>query len=171
MPGTEVLDVVDEHDRVVGEATIEVCLSEGRLHRAVAVLVARRDGRLVLQQRSASDLWQPGKWTLSCTGHVRKGEDYPTAGARELKEELGIEAQLKQVGKYLVPPITDGRLTEHEWTALFFAETDAALRPDPEELQDARDFSEREVEAMMRERRLTEDAVILMRRFLEGTRQ
>ncbi len=164
------MDVVDEHDVVVGEATIEECLNEGRLHRAVAVIVARRDGRLVLQQRSATDLWQPGRWTLSCTGHVKKGEDYPSAGARELKEELGIEARLRQVGKYLVPPITDGRLTEHEWTTLFLAESDAALRPDPEELQDARDFTEREVEAMIAGRKLTEDAVMLMRRFLQNSR-
>ena len=84
LPATEELDLVDEEDRVVGSATIEECLVKGILHRAVAVLVIRRDGRFVLQQRSKSDLWQPGLWTLSCTGHVKGGETYASAASREL---------------------------------------------------------------------------------------
>ena len=49
------VDVVDHEDRVVGVATIGRCLREGLVHRAVAVLVNRENGAVVLQQRSRND--------------------------------------------------------------------------------------------------------------------
>lgn len=159
------LDVVDGGDRVVGSATIESCLRKGILHRAVAVLVVRSDGSLVLQQRSKKDMWQPGMWTLSTTGHVKMGEGYAGAAARELKEELGLESPVHERGRFLVPPVTDGTLTEHEWVALFDSSTDSALSIDPVELEAARSFSRAEIREMIGEGRLTDDATFLLKKY------
>lgn len=170
MPATpEQLDVVDDDDRVVGSATIEECLSSGTLHRAVAVLVARSGGRFLLQQRSVKDLWQPGMWTLSCTGHVRRGETYRAAAARELDEELGLRAPLTERGKFLLPPVTEGPLTEHEWVALFGSSTDSDVRIDPSELQGAAEFSRGQLEAVMAGGMLTQDAKFLLRKYFAQT--
>ncbi|HMD78774.1 MAG TPA: isopentenyl-diphosphate Delta-isomerase, partial [Nitrososphaerales archaeon] len=68
MPGLEEVDLVDDDDLVIGSARLSDCLAKGLLHRAVAVLVLRRTGTVVLQRRSESDLWNPGLWTISCTG-------------------------------------------------------------------------------------------------------
>lgn len=168
MPKGEELDVVDNGDKIVGSSTIEECLASGALHRAVAVVVVRSDGSIVLQRRSKSDAWQPGMWTLSCTGHVKKGESYAEAAARELKEELGLVSRIRERGRYLIPPITDGELTEREWVALYDSETDSELRIDKAELEAADSFSRADVKSMMGKGKLTGDAEILLTKYFES---
>lgn len=57
-------------------------------HRAVHVLLECR-GRLIIQQK-ASGTENAGKWSSAASGHVRAGESYRAAAARELHEELGL---------------------------------------------------------------------------------
>ncbi len=163
MPASEVVDLVDADDKVVGRATLGRCLREGLLHRAVAVLVVRRGGELVLQRRSRNDAWHPGRWTLSCTGHVKSGEGYTAAAKRELAEELGIRSRVRPLGRYLLPKIRAGRLTEWEMVALYLCPTESAATPDPGELEEAREFDEGGVATMLAGRKLTPDARMLLR--------
>jgi len=166
MPGTEEVDIVDDDDAVIGGAPLSDCLEKGLLHRAVAVLVRRSSGSYVLQRRSESDLWNPGMWTISCTGHVRRGESYLQAAARELSEELGIGGSLRLLFKLKLPPIREGSFTEHEWTTFFITATDDPVTPDPQELSGVRELSKAELERMVEGGSLTEDAKILLRRYL-----
>jgi isopentenyl-diphosphate delta-isomerase len=159
----EAVDVVDRQDRVVGTSTVSECLRRGLLHRAVAVVVSRSDRRIVLQQRSRRDAWRPGMWTLSSTGHVKSGEAYADAAARELKEELGIEAPLSFLCKRRLPAMREGGLTECEWVALYSATSDAEARVDPGELEGARAFSRGEVTSLIERGDLTPDAAILLK--------
>jgi isopentenyl-diphosphate Delta-isomerase len=160
--GNEAVDLVDERDTVVGVSTVGECLERGLLHRAVAVIVTRANGRLLLQERSRRDQWHPGRWTLSSTGHVKKGESYEEAASRELMEELGLRAELTMRRKYLLPPFTEDGLTEREWVALFEATSDAPVMIDHVELESVREFSPSEVKKMLEGEKLTPDAVILL---------
>lgn len=168
MPAGERVEVVDKDDRVVGAATLADCLSRGLLHRAVAVAIARPDGRVILQQRSRRDAWHPGRWTLSCTGHVKEGETYAQAAARELLEELGIDAPLTPMRKYLLPTIRDGRLTENEWVTLFSATSDAKVDADPVELEGVKEFTSVELREMLEGEELTPDSVFLLSEYLRA---
>jgi isopentenyldiphosphate isomerase len=102
-PMVEYLDVVDEDDRVVGRRTSRDCLEEGLLHRAVIIFLRDTKGRAYLKKRSSSMSWYPSHWSASCTGHVSSEESYHEGAKRELKEELGLECELVQVGKFLSP--------------------------------------------------------------------
>jgi isopentenyl-diphosphate delta-isomerase len=168
MTGTEEVDTVDDSDRVVGSAFLGDCLERGLLHRAVAVLVLRSSGSVILQRRSESDLWNPGLWTISCTGHVKRGESYFQAATRELAEELGIAGSLRQLFKLKLPPMREGKLTEYEWTGFFTTLTDAHVTPDPQELSGVREVSRAEVEQLVKSGPLTEDARILLREYLNS---
>ena len=163
MSGDELVDLVDEHDRVTGTAAIRECLEKGLLHRAVAVLVVRSNGGFLLQQRSRRDLWQPGLWTLSSTGHVKAGETYDSAAARELKEELGLVARLDRQRKYLLPPIRAGALTEKEWVTLYVARSDLPCKIDPSEVEAAEEVDEPRLRRMFDDGSMTPDAVFLMK--------
>ena len=88
--GVEIFDVVDEHDRVVGQAPRAEVHAQGLRHRAVHVLVFNAAGAVFLQQRSMRKDLAPGLWDSSCSGHLDAGEDYDTAAVRELGEELGL---------------------------------------------------------------------------------
>ena len=161
----ELVDLVDDNDRVVGAASVRECLEGGLLHRAVAVLDVRGSGRFVLQQRSRKDRWQPGLWTLSSTGHVKSGETYESAAARELEEELGIGARLSKLNKYLLPPISNGGLTEREWVTLYAGSSDSPVSVDPVELEGAEEFDLAGARKMIREGSITPDAAFLLEEY------
>lgn len=164
----EEVDVVDEDDRVVGVATLERCLQEGLLHRAVAVLVKRRNGAVVLQQRSRNDVWHPGLWTVSCSGHVHRGESYEDAASRELGEELGIKSHVEMFGKFLLPPISSNGMTEFEWISFFTTVTDAALNIDPVELESATEVAQPDLMTVLAEWPITPDAKVVLREYLKS---
>ena len=162
------LDVVSDDDAVTGTATIKDCLGKGLLHRAVAVLVVRSDGRFLLQQRSRGDRWHPGLWTLSSTGHVMAGETYDHAAARELSEELGIAAELVNLKKLLLPEMKSGGLTEREWVTLYVARTDMPCSIDRNEVESAEEVNEPRLRRMFGDGSMTPDAVTLMTDYLEN---
>lgn len=89
----DIFDIVDENDRVVGQATRSEAHARKLRHRAVHVLIFNEAGEVFLQKRAASkDTW-PGAWDSSCSGHVDSGEDYLRAAYRELEEELGYKPE------------------------------------------------------------------------------
>ncbi len=91
-PQTELFDVIDEQDRVIGQTTrYKAHRDPSLLHRSIGILVFRGD-EVFLQKRSATKDTLPGLWTCSVTGHVDSGEDWLHAAKRELHEEIGIEA-------------------------------------------------------------------------------
>lgn len=164
-PKSEEVDLVDDEDRVVGSAPLSECLSRGLRHRAVAVLVLRSNGTVLLQRRSERDLWNPGLWTLSCTGHVKRGETFAQAAGRELSEELGLASPLRELWKILLPPFREGSLTEREWVTMYDTRTDSVAAPDPVELAEVKEVSLKELDRLIMGGPLTEDARILLRRY------
>ena len=88
--GSELVDVVDDDDRVVGTVTRAEMRAGRLMHRAVFIAVVHPDGRLLVHRRSeAKDIW-PGWWDLAVGGVVAAGEAYDSAARRELAEEVGV---------------------------------------------------------------------------------
>ena len=81
--------MVDEQDRVTGQAARRVVHAQGWRHRAVHLLVVNAAGQVFLQKRSKTKDLFPGIWDSSAAGHVGAGEDYDGTALRELEEELG----------------------------------------------------------------------------------
>ena len=94
----ELFDVVDENDRVTGQAPRAQVHAEGLRHRAVHILLFNRAGEIYLQRRSHLKDTCPGLWDSSAAGHLDAGEDYLQSAERELTEELGLEGvELKNI--------------------------------------------------------------------------
>ena len=96
---TESFAVVDEQDRVTGAASRAEVHGNNLRHRAVHLFIFNRAGDLLLQKRSRWKDRHPNLWDSSAAGHVGAGEEYDSTAARELEEELGVEANLGRVGK------------------------------------------------------------------------
>jgi 16S rRNA (adenine1518-N6/adenine1519-N6)-dimethyltransferase len=95
------IQIVDDKDEPIGEASMQEAHDEGLLHRIVLVVVKDENGRILLQKRGLTMATNPGRWDVSAAGHVDAGEDYLTAAKRELKEEIGIEgADLRETAYY-----------------------------------------------------------------------
>ncbi len=100
----ERVDVVDEHDRVVGTVDRSVMRARNLRHRAVFVLVHSTRGEVLIHRRSDSkDVW-PGQWDVAVGGVVAAGEGYDAAAVRELAEEIGVH-----VGLDALQPLGGGR--------------------------------------------------------------
>ena len=91
--------VVDEADRVVGQASRATVHGNNLLHRAVHILLFNRRNEIFLQKRSRLKDRHPCLWDSSAAGHVDAGEDYDAAAARELREELGVNVPVTRVVK------------------------------------------------------------------------
>lgn len=87
----ELFDVVDEQDRVVGQATRGEVHRKKLWHRAVHAWVFNARGDVFLQKRSLLKDMAPGLWDSSCSGHLDAGESYDQAIVRELEEEIGVQ--------------------------------------------------------------------------------
>jgi isopentenyldiphosphate isomerase len=87
----EQVDLVDEHDRVLGVVSRAEMRAGRLLHRCVFVAVVHPDGRLLIHRRSEhKDVW-PGWLDLAVGGVVAAGEAYDTAARREVAEEVGLD--------------------------------------------------------------------------------
>jgi isopentenyl-diphosphate Delta-isomerase len=115
----EFLDVVDRNDRVIDRKPRPECIDKGLLHRAVTVFIGNDKGEVFLQKRAGTLRFYPGRWTASCTGHVSAGETYLMGAERELKEELGIKCELKELGKFITPKWKIENGTEWEFITVY----------------------------------------------------
>ena len=103
----ELLDILNPDGTVsgrVGERT--VLHREGNLHSTADVWLVRRKScgwDILLQKRAQGKDAFPGYYDTSSAGHVQAGAEYLESALRELKEELGIQAEREElhfVGKH-----------------------------------------------------------------------
>lgn len=118
----EIFDVVDESNRVIHQATRHEVHTQRLLHRAVHIFVFNRAGELFLQKRSRWKDAHPGRWDSSAAGHVEAGGDYAETAARELEEELGVQAPTDLIGA-----IGASHKTGWEFIELFRAHHDGPM--------------------------------------------
>jgi isopentenyldiphosphate isomerase len=90
MSRDELVDVVDESDRVIGQAARRDVRRQNLRHRSVYVLVFNSTGQLFVHRRTLSKDVFPGHWDVAVGGVVNAGESYDEGARRELQEELGV---------------------------------------------------------------------------------
>ena len=98
---------------------------------------------------------------------MKRGETYEAAAGRELSEELGLAGELNLVRKYLLPPISEMGLTEHEWVAFYTCRTDSRCKMDPVELEAVKEVTEKELRRMLVGGPLTRDARTILADYLK----
>jgi 16S rRNA (adenine1518-N6/adenine1519-N6)-dimethyltransferase len=103
---TERFPLVDAEDRVIGDAARAEVHANNLRHRAVHIFLFNKAGELFLQKRSARKDRHPLVWDSSAAGHVDVGESYEESAARELREELGVAADLQPVAKLSASDLT-----------------------------------------------------------------
>jgi 16S rRNA (adenine1518-N6/adenine1519-N6)-dimethyltransferase len=122
--------VVDERDRVLREVPRSEVHGDNLLHRAVHIMISNKNGEILLQKRSPWKDRHPRLWDSSAAGHVSAGEEYNSTARRELKEELGIDIPLKQVGK-----LSASDRTDQEFICIYHGQHDGDFKPEPSEIE------------------------------------
>lgn len=161
----ELFDIVDENDKVINQATRgEVHGNPKLMHRSVGVVIFNSYGEIFLQQRSATKDVDPNKWTISCSGHVTAKRvlplaspvfdkklinTYSQAAHRELKEELGVDLEIKPVTKFIYQSET-----ETEIVMLFQAKSDGPFKFNKEEIVQGKFFTRSKLNNFVKSRQI-----------------
>lgn len=140
---TEIFDIVDEHDEVIGSASREEVHRKGLKHRSVHLLVFNRKGEVLLQKRSMQKDTFPDTWDSTVSGHVDSGEDYDQSVIRESIEEMGIEFDSVPEKMF---KITACEETGQEFCWIYCHHHDGPFSPNEDEISEARWFSPEELE-------------------------
>jgi isopentenyl-diphosphate delta-isomerase len=131
----EALILVDEDDNEVGKLSKAEChVGDGVLHRAFSLFIFDRDGRLLLQQRSAEKLLWPMYWSNSCCSHPRHGETMDEAVHRRLDQELRMTSELHYLYKFQYQARFRDLGSEHELCWVYVGISEDAARPNPHEV-------------------------------------
>lgn len=133
-PGEEQVVLVDDSNRVIGQSEKLRAHREGRLHRAFSVFVVDDTGALLLQRRAASKYHSGGRWSNTCCGHPRPGEELIAAAARRLQEEMGFVCPLQVAFEFRYRARVGPDLLEHEHDTVLVGNFSGTPEPDPEEV-------------------------------------
>ncbi len=140
--GDELLILVDGKDNIVGYKDKNACHNgDGILHRAFSVFIFNEKNELLIHQRSGQKrLWNLF-WTNSCCSHPRKGESYEIATKRRVKEELGLETDLKYLYKFQYQARFGEKGSENELCSVYVGKTNDTPQINPNEISDWRYIS------------------------------
>jgi len=157
----ELLDIVDEQDRVVGQARRAEVYPRRLRHRCVFVLVRDVRGAIFVHRRTADKLVFPSRYDMFVGGVVGAGETYDAAAWREAREELGVPG--------LPAPVPRFRFLFETpefawWSAVYEVRCGQPVRPQVEEVTWYAFLTESELDRRLREWDWVPDGLAAYRR-------
>jgi isopentenyldiphosphate isomerase len=127
----EMIDIVDENDKVVDIKPKSEVREKVLTHRGVDILLLNSRNEIFVHQRALTKMTYPGYWSLFAGGFVSHGEDYEQAALRELEEETGIKTdKLELIGNFRY------KVENDDWFGkLFRITSDQKLKLQQEEIE------------------------------------
>lgn len=129
------LILVDYKDNVVGEGYKQEVHENGLLHRAFSVFIINGN-RTLIQKRANNKYHSAGLWANTCCSHPRVNEDTHDAAIRRLKEECGIECEIKEIGSFIYRSVYENGMIEYELDHVFVGFYDGDYKPDLNEIEE-----------------------------------
>ncbi|MEU8689121.1 NUDIX domain-containing protein [Streptomyces sp. NPDC048665] len=148
-PADEILDIVDEDDRVVGQYPRGEAYARGLRHRCAFIEVRDAAGRLFVHRRTATKLVFPSLYDLFVGGVVGAGESYDEAALREAEEELGVSGLPRP--EFLFKFLYDDGAGNSWWSAVYEVRCELPVRPQAEEVEWHGFLPDEEVERQLTE--------------------
>ena len=130
--------LVDENDAERGVMEKMEAHERGELHRAFSVFIFNSAGEMLLQRRAEEKYHSGGLLTNACCSHPRPGEPVEAAAVRRLREEMGLNADLRKKGTFIYKVGFENGLTEHELDHVFEGVTDGIPEPASGEVSEYR---------------------------------
>lgn len=127
--------LVDKKGKEIGKEEKLKAHQEGKLHRAFSVFIFNKKGELLLQKRAESKYHSSGLWSNTCCSHPRQGFDLKEEAKKRLKEEMGIETDLKKNFSFIYKKKV-GDLIEHEFDYVLSGKFNGNPKPDKKEVAD-----------------------------------
>ncbi|MFD8275747.1 NUDIX hydrolase [Streptomyces flaveolus] len=153
----EILDIVDENDRVTGQARRGDAYARGLRHRCVFVRARDARGRVFVHRRTPTKLVFPSLYDMFVGGVVGAGESYDDAALREAEEELGVRGLARP--EFLFKFLYDDGGGRTWWSAVYEVRVSSRVAPQAEEVAWWAFLEEAEVERRLSEWEWVPDGV------------
>ena len=165
--------LVDAQDRQVGTMEKMEAHEKGVLHRAFSVFLFDNAGQLIIQQRAWTKYHSPGLWANTCCSHPRENEPIIEAGKRRLKEEMGMDADLRPLFSFIYKADMGNGLIEHELDHVLVGYANTEPHINLQEVASYRSMRLEDIQMDLQRRpeRYTEWFKIVFDRFVEATRK
>ncbi len=157
----ELRDLYDANRNLTGEKIEKnEPVPAGRFYVTVMVFIENSKGEMLLQQRSLS---KGGQWATT-GGHPKSGENSIQGMVVEIKEELGVDVDEKELVLYKTIQ------TEDDFVDFYYLKKDINLeeiKMQDEEVQNVAWFSKSEIEKMIKNKTFFKYHIQPYRDFLE----
>jgi isopentenyldiphosphate isomerase len=153
-PGQELVDIVDEDDRVVATVTRREMRARGLLHRSTYVLLRNAAGQFLVHRRTDTKDVYPGAYDVFSGGVCAAGESYDECARREVAEEFavrGVELRFLFRHRYRGPGAA-------VWGAVYEAQWNGSVRHQESEVAWSGWVARDELERMLGERDFCPDS-------------
>lgn len=87
----QMLEIVDENDKIIGLEPRDEVHKEGLLHREIHVFFITPKSEIVFQHRAKDKDTHPDKLDATVGGHVEPNTTYEETAIKECKEETGVD--------------------------------------------------------------------------------
>lgn len=159
----ELIERVDEQDRVVGVVDRSEAISRHWLHRIATTVCRDPEGRILVHRRADDMSRFPGQYHWLIGGAADIGETYEQAAARELAEELGV---VPTAPRFLFKYLCRGEISPY-WLGIHETVLTDPITPDPAEISWHGWLTEPELQAMARRRTFVADGKEALHRYLD----
>ncbi len=131
--------LVDENDNEIGKEEKLKAHLDAKTHRAFSIFIFNSKGDLMLQKRAKSKYHSGSLWSNTCCSHPKPDKDIKEEVRERLKEEMGIDCELKEILSTLYNVKVHskiGDLMEHEFDHIFIGFSEKEPKLNPEEAED-----------------------------------
>lgn len=143
----EYWDIYDINRKKTGKTMVRGDdFPDGAYHLVVHICIFNAEGEMLIQQRQPFKEGWPNMWDISVGGSAIAGDTSQKAAEREVREELGIEIDLKGVRPHLTINFDRG------FDDIYLIEKNvdiSELRLQPEEVQNVKWAGRKEILSMI----------------------
>jgi isopentenyldiphosphate isomerase len=107
-PNEELVDVIDAEGCTVAVVTRREIRERRLPHRCTYVLVFNGKGELFVHLRTATKDVYPSHWDVAVGGVLAAGESFDAGARREIREELGVEAEPEPLFRFVYADCSTG---------------------------------------------------------------
>ena len=162
----EMLDVVDDDDKVVRMAPRKEVREKGLLHRCARAIVKNDNEEIMLQKRAMAKDIYPGQWDIGIAETVKSGESYNDAAIRGLHEEAGIngdKSSLKFLFKFRYKSKINNTIT-----SAYEYYHNGAVHPQEEEVDEVKFLSKDKLPELMQKEKFHPVGKIIFEKYMEA---
>ena len=128
--------LVDENDQEIGTMEKMQAHKEVLLHRAFSVFIINNNNQMLLQKRASSKYHSPGLWTNACCSHPGPNQSTLIAANIRLREEMGFNCPLTEIGSFTYRTEFANGLIEFEFDHVLLGTYNSDVIPNPDEVDE-----------------------------------